>query len=168
MPQQGGCTAAACRAPSHGYMQQHDIPQPSEDSSTGAVYVCERGSVPLRPSPSSSAVSLPQMMRSLPLNFFRGISNVGLMIMVSESIHRYHSISGCSCNQHPPFQYSAQPPSFSQPPPAITCYALLYEPVPSLLVQPDVSRLSSACIDSNDWVPLCVITSHSHCPLSGR
>ena len=52
---------------------------------------------PERPSPESKAVSLPQMMRSLPANLSKGSWKVGLMIIVSESIHMNHSVSGCSC-----------------------------------------------------------------------
>ena len=55
-------------------------------------------SIPERPSPANRAVSFPQMMRSLPANLFRGSWNVGLMIIVSESIHMNHSVSGCSCS----------------------------------------------------------------------
>ena len=56
---------------------------------------------PERPSPASSAVSLPQMTRSLPLNLASGRLKVGLMIMVSLSIHRNQSVSGYSCKAGP-------------------------------------------------------------------
>ena len=129
----------------------------------------------MRPSPSSSAVSLPQMMRSLPLNFFRGISNVGLMIMVSESIHRYHSISGCSCNQHSPSQHShtqhVSAAASSSHVQILGCFCRQQLCSTTLCVYSWCSHISlawSARVESNtSWAIShpCVLTSHRQwCP----